>query len=49
MTKTKKAVAKVASGGPKVDKQSPEAATAPKTKLGRLEALLRRPEGATIT
>ena len=48
MTKQKKAIAKPARAGTKARKQPAEAAAAPKTKLGRLEGMLRRAEGATI-
>ena len=43
MTKQKKSIAKKL-----VLVKAPEAATKPTTKLGRLEAMLRRPDGATI-
>lgn len=46
MTKQKKAAAKVAVKTVKVTKGA--AATSPKTKLGQLEAMLRRSDGATI-
>jgi Protein of unknown function (DUF3489) len=48
MTKQKKTIAKATHPGTKVRKQRAEAAAAPKTKLGRLEGMLRRTEGATI-
>ena len=46
MTKQKKTIAKPARAGTR--KQPAEAAAAPKTKLGQLEGMLRRTEGATI-
>ena len=46
MTKQKKAAAKVAVKAGKVAKSA--TATSPKTKLGQLEAMLRRSDGATI-
>lgn len=45
MTKQKKAAAKVAI---KTDNVAKGAAKSPKTKLGQLEAMLRRADGATI-
>ena len=48
MTKQKKTIAKPARAGTKARKQPAEAAAAPKTKLGQLEGMLRRTEGATI-
>ena len=48
MTKQKKTIAKPTHLGTKVRKQLAEAASAPKTKLGKLEGMLRRTEGATI-
>ena len=48
MTKQKKTIAKPTHPGTKVRKQLAEAASAPKTKLGKLEGMLRRTEGATI-
>ena len=48
MTKQKKTAAKPITRGTKVRTQPAEAAAAPKTKLGRLEGMLRRVEGATI-
>ena len=48
MTKQKKPTAKPTRPGAKTHKQPAEAAAAPKTKLGRLESMLRRTEGATI-
>jgi hypothetical protein len=48
MKRQKKTTAKPAGAGTKARKQPVEAVTAPNTKLGRLEGMLRRPEGATI-
>ena len=48
MTRQKKKIAKPTHPGTKVGKQLAEAASAPKTKLGKLEGMLRRTEGATI-
>jgi hypothetical protein len=48
MTKQKKTIAKPTHPGTKVRKQLTEAASAPKTKLAKLEGMLRRSEGATI-
>ena len=48
MTKQKKTTAKPVTRGIKTHIQPAEAVAAPKTKLGRLEGMLRRPEGATI-
>jgi uncharacterized protein DUF3489 len=48
MTKQKKTIAKPTHPGTKVRKQLAEAASAPKTKLVKLEGMLRRTEGATI-
>jgi Protein of unknown function (DUF3489) len=48
MTKQKKTNAKPARADTKVGKRPAEAAATPKTKLGRLEGMLRRTEGATI-
>ena len=48
MTKQKKTIAKPTHPGTKVRKELAEAASAPKTKLGKLEGMLRRTEGATI-
>jgi Protein of unknown function (DUF3489) len=48
MTKQKKTIAKPTHPGTKVRKKLAEAASAPKTKLGKLEGTLRRTEGATI-
>jgi hypothetical protein len=48
MTRQKKTTAKPAGAGTKARKQPVEAVAMPKTKLGRLEGMLRRPEGATI-
>lgn len=47
MTKQKKAATKSASGA-KSTKQPPKAGTTVNTKLSQLEAMLRRPDGATI-
>jgi len=47
MSKQKKTATKIA-GGTKTAKKKPGTATAGTTKLARLEALLRRPEGATL-
>ena len=46
MTKPKKTISKSNSRSAKIRTQPAE--VAPKTKLGRLEGMLRRPEGATI-
>jgi Protein of unknown function (DUF3489) len=43
-----KTIAKTTHAGTKVRIQLAEAASAPKTKLGKLEGMLRRTEGATI-
>ena len=48
MTKLTKMIAKPAHTDTKVRKQPAEAVAAPKTKLGQLECMLRRPEGATL-
>ena len=48
MPKQKKTTAKPAPTGPKARKQPAGAVAEPKTKLGRLEGMLRRTEGATI-
>jgi len=48
MTKTKKTVSKPNTRGAKIRTQPTLAAPPAKTKLGRLEGMLRRPEGATI-
>jgi len=48
MTKQKKSTAKPSARGAKARTPSVEAAATPKTKLGRLEGMLRRAEGATI-
>ena len=48
MTKQKKTTAKPVTRSPKARTQPTEATPAPKTKLGRLEGMLRRAEGATI-
>ena len=48
MTKQKKTTAKPVTRGTKTRTQPAAAVAAPKTKLGRLEGMLRRPEGATI-
>ena len=48
MTKQKKVIEKKAAAGPKAQKPSAKAKAKPSTKLGQLEAMLRRPDGATI-
>ena len=48
MTKQKKTIAKPTPSVTKARKQRAEEASAPKTKLGKLEGMLRRTEGATI-
>ena len=48
MAKQTKVAAKLVTAGAKACKQQTEAATRPKTKLARMEIMLRRPEGATI-
>ncbi len=48
MTRQKKTTAKPAGAGIKARKQPAEAVAVPKTKLWRLEGMLRRSEGATI-
>ena len=48
MTKQRKTTAKPVTRGTKSRTQPAAAVAAPKTKLGRLEGMLRRPEGATI-
>ena len=48
MTKQKRTTAKPVTRGTKTRKEPAEAVAAPKTKLGRLESMLRRAEGATI-
>jgi Protein of unknown function (DUF3489) len=48
MNKRRKTTAKSVTQGTKARPQPGQAAPAPKTKLGRLEGMLRRPEGATI-
>src|SRR5260370_38470265 len=48
MTRQKKTTAKPAGAGIKARKQPAEAVAGPKTKLWRLEGMLRRSEGATI-
>ena len=48
MTKQKKTIAKPTRAATKPGRRRVEAATAPKTKLGQLEGMLRRTEGATI-
>jgi uncharacterized protein DUF3489 len=48
MKKQRKTTAKLATQGTKARPQAGQAMPAPKTKLGRLEGMLRRPEGATI-
>lgn len=47
MTKQKKSTTRTA-GGAKAAKKKPGTVTAGTTKLAQLEALLRRPEGATL-
>jgi hypothetical protein len=48
MTKQKKTTTKTITRGAKARTPPAQAAAAPKTKLGRLEGMLRRAEGATI-
>jgi hypothetical protein len=48
MKKQRKTTAKLVTQGTKARPQPRQAVPAPKTKLGRLEGMLRRPEGATI-
>jgi hypothetical protein len=48
MTKQKKATEKKAAAAPKAQFPSAKAKVKPSTKLGQLEAMLRRPDGATI-
>jgi hypothetical protein len=48
MAKQKKTTTKV-TGGTKPAKEKPQTVAAGTTKLAQLEALLRRPEGATLT
>jgi hypothetical protein len=48
MKKQSKTTAKLVTQGAKARPQPGQAVPAPKTKLGRLEGMLRRPEGATI-
>jgi hypothetical protein len=48
MTKQKKTTAKPVTRSPKARTLPAEATPAPKTKLSRLEVMLRRSEGATI-
>ena len=48
MTKPRKTTTKPIRRGTKARTQPAQAVAAPKTKLGRLEGMLRRPEGATI-
>jgi hypothetical protein len=48
MKKQRKMIEKPARAGKKVRNQPVEAASMPKTKLGQLEGMLRRAEGATI-
>jgi hypothetical protein len=48
MTKQKKTTTKPTTRGTKSRTPPAQAAAAPKTKLGRLEGMLRRAEGATI-
>ena len=47
MSKQKKSVPAAGGTGPKTVKRSASTAK-PKTKLGQLEAMLRRPDGATV-
>ncbi len=49
MTKQKKTTTKANTRGTKPRTPPPQAAAQPKTKLGRLEGMLRRAEGATIS
>jgi hypothetical protein len=48
MTKPRKTTTKPMRRGTKARPQSDQAVAAPKTKLGQLEGMLRRPGGATI-
>jgi hypothetical protein len=48
MTKQKKTTSKPITQGTKARTRPAQAAAGPKTKLGRLEGMLRRPDGATI-
>jgi hypothetical protein len=48
MTKQKKTMARPTSAATRVGKKPEETAAVPKTKLGKLEGMLRRTEGATI-
>lgn len=48
MTKHKKSTVKSSARGAKARTMPVQAAATPKTKLGRLESMLRRAEGATI-
>jgi hypothetical protein len=48
MTKQRKTIAKPVARGTKARSQPAEVTPASKTKLGRLEGMLRRAEGATI-
>lgn len=48
MTKQRKTIGKAIRRGTKAHKQPVEPAAAPKTKLGQLEGMLRRTEGATV-
>jgi hypothetical protein len=48
MTKQKKAAVKPVASGPKAGKQPTEDSAGPKTKLARMEGMLRRPDGATL-
>jgi Protein of unknown function (DUF3489) len=48
MTKQRKMTSKPITQGTKARTRPAQAAAAPKTKLGRLEGMLRRDEGATI-
>jgi hypothetical protein len=48
MTKQKKTTEIKAAAAPKANNPSAKAKPKPRTKLGQLEAMLRRPDGATI-
>ena len=48
MTKQKKATGKKAAAAPKAQNPSAKAKAKPSTKLGQLEAMLRRTDGATV-
>ena len=47
MTKRKKTIVKV-TGGTKTERRRPQTVAASGTKLAQLEAMLRRPDGATV-